>query len=303
MRHSDPEERALANYADADPRLLLSYDDTMDTLSVDDLLEQVIDDLESPEPWVPTGFPKLDKWLDGGLRPGEVMLVAARPSVGKSAFALQLAMHMVSEGNPVSVWSLEMRPKQWVRRGLAAISGVQLSKIRTGQVSDNEIRDISAAMHSMKGASLYFAPEQGDTTPEGFTLQSKIEAGVHGSKVMLIDYLQLMEPPSTHSREQEVAKHSRNLKLTANRLGISIIALAQLNRDAQGKVPAMSDLRESGSLEQDADIIVFLHRDVDKDTNLLKDSGLLLLAKNRDGRTGGVSVRYDWRNFRFEELA
>jgi replicative DNA helicase len=275
----------------------------IETLSVDDLLWQVMEDLSEPEPWVPTGFAKLDKWLDGGLRPGEVMLIAARPSVGKSAFALQLAANMVSEGHAVTVWSLEMRPKQWVRRAVSAISGVHLSKIRKGEVDPGEIVDISTAMASMKGAKLYFAPENGDTTPRGFSIQAAIEKGVRKSGVLLIDYLQLMESPDAHSREQEVAKHSRNLKLTANRLGVGIIALAQLSRDAQGKVPSMSDLRESGSLEQDADIIVFLHRDIDKDTNLLKDTGLLLLAKNRDGRTGGVSVQYDWRRFRFEEMS
>lgn len=273
----------------------------LDTLSVDDLLMEVVEDMESPEPWVETGFDKLDYWLDGGLRPGEVMLIAARPSVGKSAFALQLALHMAGNGNPVTVWSLEMRPKAWVRRGLAGLSGVPLKKIRRGELTGDDENDILLATQLIHKKPLYFAPEKSDTTPEGFTAQALIEKTLNKSKVLLIDYLQLMEAPQAHSREQEVAKHSRNLKLTANRLGISIIALAQLNRDAQGKVPSMNDLRESGSLEQDADIIVFLHRDLNKDTNLYQNSGLFLLAKNRDGETGGIPVTYDWRHFRFVE--
>ena len=273
----------------------------LDTRSVDELLMQVMADMESPEPWVETGFPKLDNWLDGGIRPGEVMLIAARPSVGKSAFALQLALHMVSMDVPVTVWSLEMRPKAWVRRGMAGLSGVELGRIRRGEIEGHEKALTFGASMLMK-KPLYFAPEFGDTTPEGFPIQAAIEVEERKSKVLLIDYLQLMQPPArSHSREQEVAQLSRSLKMTANRLGVSIIALAQLNRDAQGKVPGMNDLRESGALEQDADEIVFLHRDLDKDTNLYKDTGLLVLGKNRDGQTGGTRIRYDWRRFMFLE--
>lgn len=274
------------------------------TFSVNDLLMDVMCDIEKPEPWVETGFPKLDKWLDGGIRPGEVMLIAARPSVGKSAFALQLAMHMVGNNVPVTVWSLEMRPKSWIRRGLAGLSGVSLKKIRRGELTTWDEAQIRTATQQLAGKPLYFAPEMGDTTPEGFALQAQIEQGERGMKVALIDYMQLMQPPpNAHSREQEVAKHSRSLKLTANRLGISIIALAQLKRDAQGRIPDMSDLRESGALEQDPDELVFLHRDMDPETNLYTENGMVILGKNRDGETGGTRARYIWQRFAFEEVA
>lgn len=270
--------------------------------SVNDLLYEIGNELEHPEPWIPTGFSRMDNYLDGGLRPGEVMLIAARPSVGKSAFALQIVSHMIDNDVPCTVWSLEMRPKQWIRRGVAAVSGVPLPRIRKGECTAEDHYAIAHAMGAWKDKPLHFAPSEDDTTPKGFSIRAQLEQMEHDSKVMVIDYLQLMQPPQAGSREQEVAQTSRNLKLTANRLGVGIIALAQLKRDAEGKVPQMSDLRESGALEQDADIIVFLHREQDKETNLYGENGLVIVGKNRDGRTGGVPSRYNWKRFRFDEV-
>jgi replicative DNA helicase len=272
---------------------------------LDEVLHDVLVDLENPEPWIPTGITRIDNYLDGGVRPGEVMLIAARPGVGKSAIALQIVLSMLEQGKPVSLWSLEMRPKQWARRALAALSQVSLGKIRRGMdsMTDNDVADLSTAMGMLKGRPLSFPPPMSDTTPEGFAIQALEEHMANKSVVLVIDYLQIMEPdPNAKSREQEVARASRKIKQTAMRLGVPIIALAQLGRDADNRVPTLKDLRESGSLEQDADIVLFIHRQSDADTNLLTDKGTLILAKNRDGRTGGVPVNYDWRSFSFREL-
>jgi replicative DNA helicase len=279
--------------------------DTEVCMTLDNALSDVVDHLENPEPYVPTGLKRVDKYLDGGVRAGEVLIIAARPGVGKSALALQIILSMLENNNPVTLWSLEMRPQQWARRALAALSQVPLGKIRRGMagMTDNEVTDLNTAMGMLHKKPLSFAPVAAASDPASFAQLAMEEVMGHKSAVLVIDYIQIMDPDTTaSSREQEVARASRIIKQTALRLGVPVIALAQLNRSADGKVPQLSDLRESGSLEQDADIVMFIHRDTDKDTNLLTDKGLLIVAKNRDGQTGGVPVHYDWRSFRFDEL-
>lgn len=272
-------------------------------VSLNDVMQNVFERMENPEPWVPTGLRRVDKYLDGGVRPGEFMILAARPGVGKSALALQMILSMLSDDRPVMLWSLEMRPEQWVRRALAALSTVKLGNIRRGELKGDDFVNLNTAATALHHKPLHFAPHTVDTAPEGFRGVAKTAVNVFGCQVLFIDYLQLMDPdPTAPSREQEVARASREIKKVSIDLKVPIVALCQLHRDAQNKVPTLANLRESGSLEQDADIVMFLHRDANPETNLLTNDALLVVGKNRDGETGGVRAKYRWESFSFEEL-
>jgi replicative DNA helicase len=274
-------------------------------LSAGDLLMDVMAQIESPKPWMPTGVNRLDYYLDGGLRGGEVMVLAARPRVGKSALALQMALHVAEAGHPVVIWSLEMRPEQWMRRALSALSAVPLKKVRQGidTMSDYEMSCIAEAARILNALPLIFAPPSCPTDPKSFDLETAKHTILHGAKLVIVDYVQLMDPPhGAFSRENEVAQISKGLKRTAMKRDVPILMLAQIRRDAEGKVPTLSDLRESGSLEQDADEVLFIHRETDPETHVLKDRGMLVLAKNRDGESGSFPVTYNWQRYRFEEM-
>jgi replicative DNA helicase len=274
-------------------------------LSAADLLHRVMVDMESPKPWMATGINRLDYFLDGGMRGGEVMVLAARPRVGKSALALQIAIRVAEAGHPVVIWSLEMRPEQWMRRAMSALSGVALKKIRQGmnEMSDYDLRQIAAAAMILKELPLIFASPSAGTDPHSFDLETAVHTELHGAKLVIIDYVQLMDPPEgAFSRENEVAQISKGIKRTAMKRDVPILMLAQIRRDAEGKVPSLADLRESGSLEQDADEVLFVHREIDTETHVLKNRGLLVLAKNRDGESGSFPVTYDWTRYRFDEL-
>jgi replicative DNA helicase len=274
-------------------------------LSAGDLLMDVMAQIESPKPWMPTGVNRLDYYLDGGLRGGEVMVLAARPRVGKSALALQIALHVAEAGHPVVIWSLEMRPEQWMRRALSALSAVPLKKIRQGidTMTDHDMTGIAEAARILNALPLIFASPSCPTDPKSFDIETAKHVMLHGAKLVIVDYVQLMDPPDgAFSRENEVAQISKGLKRTAMKRDVPILMLAQIRRDAEGKVPALSDLRESGSLEQDADTVLFLHRETDPDKHVLQDRGMLVLAKNRDGESGSFPVTYNWMRFRFEEM-
>lgn len=262
---------------------------------------RVVEELDDPAPWLATGLRRLDHYLDGGLRPGEVFVMAARPSVGKSALALQVMLNVAEEGIPVALWSLEMRPEQWARRALCALSGVNPRSVRRGEIDAFERQRILAAQQHFDTLPIHIAPSA-YTDPNNWRADARREVEDHGCELLVIDYLQIMQPPPDgKSREQEVSTHTRKIKTTANEMGISVLLIAQLNRNAEGRVPVLSDLRESGAVEQDADEVFFLHREKDPDRHVMADTALGILAKNRDGETGSFPLKYDWRAFRFVE--
>lgn len=263
-----------------------------------DLLLEIAEDAINPEPWMPTGLDPLDYLLDGGMRGGEVFVLAARPRVGKSALALQIILYALQSGHPVGLWSLEMRPKQWMRRALATLSGVPPRLARQGKLTEHDYALYRQAITDLHKLPLHFAPDRSD--PESFTVDAAFFVQQHGCKLLVIDYLQLMEPPTAaFSRENEVATISRVLKRTANRHGVAILVLAQLNRDAEGKVPHLGNLRESGSIEQDADIVYLLHREMDEERHILSRKALGIVAKNRDGEEGSHRLTYEPSRFAF----
>ena len=269
--------------------------------SLEDLIQAVCNEASNPEPWVPTGLGPLDHLLDGGVRPSEVCVVAARPGVGKSAFALQVILHAAREGIGVALWSLEMSPKAWVRRALCTLSGVPSRTLRRGEtMTQDEATRFTRAVVHLRKLNEHIRFVEGASDPDSFYTQAGVETELHGCRLLVVDYLQLMQPPEGKaSRENEVAETSRRVKRTALRFNVAVLLLAQVNRKADDRPPQLSDLRESGAVEQDADEVFFLHRERDPESHVLTDLGLGVLAKNRDGEMGSFPLRYEGARYRF----
>lgn len=287
-------QRALAKTADRGRRMTMR-----------EALWRVMEQLDQPDPPVPFGLEPLDDLLAGGLRPGDVFVLAARPSVGKSAFAGQVIIHVAQHVGPVALWSLEMGPEQWARRALSQRALVSSKKLRMGKsvLADDDLPRILSASAFLNTLPIHFA-DTSDTTPEGWELEASRMVREHAVRLLVIDYLGLMQPPpGAWSRENEVARHSRTIKLAAQRLRVPVLLLHQLSRDAEDKPPTLRHLRESGAIEQDADQVAFIHRDREQDSPLHKPEGLIILAKQRDGETGVVPVRFDGEHFRFYSMS
>lgn len=244
---------------------------------------------------IPTGFPDLDK-MTSGFQRSDLIIVAARPSVGKTAFALNIAQNVaVRAGETVAIFSLEMSAAQLVQRMICAESNVDAGRMRTGNLEGDDWEKLSMAIGSLSEAQIYI-----DDTP-GITV-ADIRAKCRRLKkeknlgMILIDYLQLIQGrgKAGENRQQEVSEISRTLKMIARELEVPVIALSQLSRGVeqrQDKRPMMSDLRESGSIEQDADIVGFLYRDdyYDKETEK-KNIIEIIIAKQRNGPVGTVEL-------------
>jgi replicative DNA helicase len=263
---------------------------------------------------ISSGFPSLDR-VTLGWQPSDLSIIAARPSMGKTAFVLTMARNMaVKSHTPVAFFSLEMSSAQLVKRLLVSETEIDSAKIRGGVKMSNEDWDIL----NDKISKLIDAPLYIDDTAalSIFEFRAKARRLVlsHGIKIIFIDYLQLMTgPPSTHGfREQEVSAISRSLKAIAKELNIPIIALSQLNRMVEtrsglNKRPQLSDLRESGAIEQDADLVLFIHRpeyygmDEDENGNSLKGLAEIIIAKHRNGATADVWLRFLSNLVKFED--
>ncbi len=276
-----------------------------------------------------TGFHELDD-ITNGLQPGELIIVAARPSMGKTAFALNLAEQIslgggaAGEGTgsgggrhvPVAFFSLEMSRQSVTQRMLSAHSGVDSQKMRKNMLQHSDFELLVESCSVLSEAPIFI-----DDTPGLTVLQLRAKArrmvAQHGVKCLLVDYLQLMTAPhaAREGRQQEVSTMSRNVKALARELNVPVICLAQLNRGAEqreGHTPRMADLRESGSIEQDADVIMLLHREEyyhlkDEDWKLDNPEkvGLaeVIIAKQRNGPTGTVELTWDGRTTRFKDRA
>lgn len=256
---------------------------------------------------VPSGFDKLDK-LTSGWQPSNLIIIAARPAMGKTALALSMAKNMGLMGIPVAVFSLEMSGNQLVNRLISSVCSVEGAKLRSGYLNRDDWNAIDQNVQMLQKAPIYI-----DDTPgiSIFELKSKARRHVHekGVRCIIIDYLQLVSAGQRmQSRELEVSAVSRALKGLAMELEIPIIALAQLNRNlegragVEGKIPQLSDLRESGSIEQDADMVCFVHRydyfykqgersEGYDPTEVGK--GHVIIAKHRNGAIGDVKLRFE----------
>ena len=247
---------------------------------------------------VPTGFIDLD-YRTAGLHGSEFILIAARPAMGKSAFVLNIAANAALKANvPVAIFSLEMSKEQMVNRMLCSEAMVDSNKVRTGKLEEEDWAKLAEAIGPLSEAGIYIDDTPGISITEirARCRKLKLEKDIG---LVIIDYLQLVQGSSKRalgSREQEIAEISRSLKILAKELNVPVIALSQLSRAVEQRPdhrPMLSDLRESGSIEQDADIVMFLYRDdyYNEDSEK-KDIAEVIIAKQRSGSTGTVDLRW-----------
>jgi len=238
---------------------------------------------------VPTGFLDLDDLLSG-LQKSDLIILAARPSVGKTSLALDIARQSATLANvPVGIFSLEMSADQLVDRMIAAEGNVDLWRLRTGNLKDSDFVEINNTMGKLSEAPIFIDDTSSANIMEMRTMARRLQAE-HDLGLIIIDYLQLMEGRSNESRVQEISEISRGLKMLAKELNIPILALSQLSRAVESRPdqrPKLSDLRESGSIEQDADVVMFIYREdrVNPDTEN-KGIAEVIVAKHRNGPVG-----------------
>jgi replicative DNA helicase len=245
---------------------------------------------------IPTGFANLDGIL-AGLQPSDLVIVAGRPSVGKTAFTLNIAHNVaIKEQIPVAIFSLEMSKEQLVDRMLASEAGIDSWKLRTGNLDDNDFLKINHALGALAEAPLYIDDSSIINVMEMRTKARRLQSE-HGLGLIIIDYLQLMSGNNPENRVQEVSAISRALKGLARELNVPVVALSQLSRAVESrpsKVPMLSDLRESGSIEQDADVVMFVYREevYDEETTR-KNITDILVRKHRNGPIGQAELYFN----------
>ncbi len=265
---------------------------------LEDHFEDTIQYMTEQQQFVPTPWPKLNSMI-GGLRPGALYVFGARPGVGKTVVAQHLAQTLAQHGG-VSFSSLEMGRYELHQRFIAANSPVTLYRIKNGKLSDADVQTIRQHARAVSPkVAIDDRSSVGLAEIRQHARQVKHHSGLSG---IVVDYLQLMEGPAGSARQEVVAAFSRGLKILARDLHVPVIALSQLNRNSESTVsgqPKLSDLRESGAIEQDADLVVLLHREKDPETQKLHDSLITFdVAKNRHGDTGIVTLDWDGHNSR-----
>jgi len=263
---------------------------------------------------VASGFSDLDD-MTSGFQPADLVIVAARPSMGKTAFVLNIAQHAaIVDQVPVAFFSLEMSKESLVQRMLTAEARIDAQRLRKGMLRDDDFPRLARAAGILSSAPVWI-----DDTPAITLLEMRSKArrlkAESGVKMVIVDYLQLMQGPSnSESRQQEVSMISRGLKALAKELSVPVIALSQLSRapeqrTGEHKRPQLSDLRESGAIEQDADLIMFLYRQemydgpLDKDGNSLEGKAEVIVGKQRNGPTGVVNLHFHKMYTRFENYS
>lgn len=285
------------------------------TFTIEDALQEAFDridqrvlrDSDSSTSGLSTGYIDLDK-ITAGLQESELIIVAARPSVGKTAFTLNLVRNIaVTDGQPVFFVSLEQSRIELAERLLAAEAQVDSHKLRIGRINADDHRKIVEASGPLNQAKIFIDDSPGQNMLRIAANARRLKHR-HNIKAVVVDYLQLVEPdPRQENRQEQVAAISRKLKFLAKELSIPVIACAQLNRGvelrAEGE-PKLSDLRESGSIEQDADTVMLLHRPKDRNTGQDMEGVLeIIVAKQRNGPTGRLALAHVKQFMRFENYA
>jgi replicative DNA helicase len=282
-----------------------------DYIQLAQLLPDALDEIEAiatgvRDEGIKTGFKDLDS-LTNGLHPGNMIVLAARPAVGKSTLGLDIARHAsIHNGQASVIFSLEMSRSEITMRMLSAEARVGLNNIRSGSLSDDEWSRLAKRMGEISDAPLFI-----DDSPNLSLMEIRAKARRlkqrHNLKLIIIDYLQLMSSgKKVESRQQEVSEFSRNLKLLAKELEVPVIAISQLNRSPEqraDKKPMLSDLRESGSIEQDADMVILLHRDDLYEGSSRSGEADLIVAKHRNGPTRTITVAAQLHFARFADIA
>jgi replicative DNA helicase len=284
---------------------------SLDTLVID-LLDRVQEMADNPVDvtGVPTGFADLDR-MTSGLQAGDLVVLAARPSMGKTSFAVNIAEHVaLNEGLPVAIFSMEMGAAQLAVRIVGSIGRVNQGNLRTGKLTDEEWPRLTEAIERLRTVSLHIDETPGLTPTELRANARRLARQCGKLGLIVVDYLQLMSgsgSSGSDNRATELGEISRGLKMLAKELQCPVIALSQLNRSVEqrtDKRPMMSDLRESGAIEQDADIIMFIYRDdyYNKDSNE-PNVAEVIIGKQRNGPTGTVKLYFQKSQTRFENLA
>jgi len=255
---------------------------------------------------VPTGFTDLDKIL-GGLQKSDLVILAARPSMGKTSLALDIARHVaVIENKPVGLFSLEMSKDQLADRLLASTANINLWNLRNGRLASDDYSRLQHAMGSLSDAPLYIDDAGSVNILQIRAMARRLQAN-KGLSLIVIDYLQLMEPMNRfQSSVQQVTENSRALKMLAKELNVPVLVLSQLSRAVEARVPQiprLADLRESGAIEQDADVVMMIYReDKYNENSLSKNIAKILIEKHRNGPTGGLDLYFDENRVSFRNL-
>ena len=264
---------------------------------------------KNPITGLTTGFYKLDQ-VSAGLHEGELIIIAARPGMGKTAFALNIATNAAtSTPKAVAIFNLEMPAEQLVDRMISAIGGIDSRKIQTGQMQPNDWKRYNEARSQLEKTNIYIEDNAGITAAEIRAKCRRLAQKKEGLGLVIIDYLQLVTSGGKRpeSRQQEVSEISRSLKTLAMELKVPVIALAQLSRNAEKREknePMLADLRESGSIEQDADMVLFINRmdyyknktEIDQEENVVTD---IIIAKHRKGATGKFQLLFELKKTNF----
>jgi len=309
----DGEVEDVVNAAQAEIFAVAERRTTEDYVILKDVMESTVDEIEASGhkgegmTGVPTGFYEFDE-LTNGLHPGQMIVIAARPAVGKSTFALDWARSAAIDHNMATVvFSLEMGRNELAMRLLSAEATISLQDLRKGTVKDDQWSKIATTMGKMNDAPLFI-----DDSPNMSLMEIRAKCRrlkqQHDLKLVILDYLQLMSSgKKVESRQQEVSEFSRALKLLAKELQVPVVALSQLNRGSEqrtDKKPMVSDLRESGSIEQDADMVILLHREdiYDKESARAGEADVIV-AKHRNGPTKTLVVAFQGHYSRFANMA
>ena len=285
-----------------------------DFANIKDLLPKAIDRIETlyqqdnPITGMSTGFNDFDE-RTSGLQPSDLIIVAGRPSMGKTTFAMNVAQDAaIKSGMPIAVFSLEMPAEQLVLRMMSSLGHIDQHKVRTGKLDDSDWPRLTSAIGILNEASLFIDDSPG-LSPMEIRARARRLQREHGKLGMIvIDYLQLMQTSGTsENRTNEISEISRSLKSLAKELDVPVVALSQLNRNLEqrtDKRPVLSDLRESGSIEQDADLVVFIYRDeVYREDSPDKGLAEIIIAKQRNGPIGKVKLTFLGQYTRFENFA
>ncbi len=288
-------------------------------VAIPSLLTQVVERIEtlygrdndSDVTGIATGFVDLDK-MTSGLQPGDLVIVAGRPSMGKTAFSINIAEHVALEGNkPVAIFSMEMGGTQLAMRMIGSVGRLNQHTLRTGKLEDEDWSRMTHALGRLNDAPIFIDETAALNSLELRSRARRLHRQNDGLGLIVIDYLQLMSSPASgkggENRATEISEISRSLKALAKELHVPVIALSQLNRSLEqrpNKRPIMSDLRESGAIEQDADLILFIYRDeVYNPDSQDKGKAEIIIGKQRNGPIGSLALAFRGEYTRFENLA
>lgn len=311
--HSADDAGSVLDVAEQRIFQLADSDTTDSTSHLKDLLQETYEHLEAQDEnsfnGLQTGFFELDELLNG-LQRGEMIIVAARPSMGKTALALNMAEYVAATNKqPVAIFSLEMSRQQLAQRLLCSRSHVDSHKLRRNMLSSDDFHELAKTVGELSEAPLFIDDTPG-LTLLGLRAKARRLAARHDIKAVFVDYLQLMTSPGAESRQQEVSNMSRGIKALSRELNIPVVCLSQLNRSPEGREghrPRMSDLRESGSIEQDADVVLMLHREDyyhrGEEDYTETNQAEVIITKQRNGPTGTVKLQFHGATTRFHNLA